>query len=142
VPPGFGRGRPQVRAELAAVRWSLHLLDQVTEPDQHGEFGKLAASDPTPRRQLSRTRGLLGDGAVWVAELPVAPEPHPASARAAVKRATAVRRQRATMKPDHERGQASLPMGRRAQPHQQPSHGQTGDGAAAGLNNYAAARLD
>jgi hypothetical protein len=33
------------------VRWSLNLLDQVTEPDHHGEIGELAASDPTPRRQ-------------------------------------------------------------------------------------------
>jgi hypothetical protein len=45
--------------------------------------------------------------------------------------------------PDHERGQASLPMGRRAQAHQQPSHdGQTGYRAVTGLNDYASARLD
>jgi hypothetical protein len=30
---------------------ALDLLDQVNEPDHHGEFGELAASDPTPRRQ-------------------------------------------------------------------------------------------
>jgi hypothetical protein len=47
----LGRGRPQVRAELAAVRRSLYLLDQVTEPHHHGELGELDATDLTPRRQ-------------------------------------------------------------------------------------------
>jgi hypothetical protein len=39
------------RSELAALRRSLHLLDQVTEPDHHGELDDLAATDPPPRRQ-------------------------------------------------------------------------------------------